>query len=79
MAWFRRSKQNISPDSQKKDLPDGLWEKCPGCGEFIHTKHLAENLWTCIKCNYHSRIGSNEYIIILFYKTYFNILRRIFY
>ncbi|MCH8325985.1 MAG: acetyl-CoA carboxylase carboxyltransferase subunit beta [Bacteroidetes bacterium] len=71
MAWFRRSKQNISPDSQKKDLPDGLWEKCPGCGEFIHTKHLAENLWTCIKCNFHFRIGSKEYINILLDKNSF--------
>jgi len=31
MPWFKRSKDNISPDSQKKDLPDGLWEKCPSC------------------------------------------------
>lgn len=71
MAWFRRSKQNISPDSQKKDLPDGLWEKCPGCSEIIHTKHLAENLWTCLKCNYHFRIGSKEYINILLDKNSF--------
>lgn len=71
MAWFRRSKQNISPDSQKKDLPDGLWEKCPSCGEIIHTKHLAENLWTCFKCNYHFRIGSKEYINILLDKGSF--------
>ncbi len=71
MAWFRRSKQNISPDSQKKDLPDGLWEKCPGCGEIIHTKHLAQNLWTCLKCNYHFRIGSKEYINLLLDKGSF--------
>ncbi len=71
MAWFRRSKQNISPDSQKKDLPDGLWEKCPSCGEIIHTKHLAENLRICFKCNYHFRIGSRDYIKILLDKGTF--------
>jgi len=65
MAWFTRSKQNISPDSQKKDLPDGLWEKCPDCGEIIHKKQLETNLWTCLKCGYHFRIGSSEYIDIL--------------
>jgi acetyl-CoA carboxylase carboxyl transferase subunit beta len=65
MAWFTRSKENISPDSQKKDLPDGLWEKCPSCGEIIHKKQLESNLWTCLKCGYHFRIGSNEYIEIL--------------
>lgn len=65
MAWFKRSKQNISEDSQKKDLPDGMWEKCPGCGEIIHKKQLELNYWTCSKCNYHFRIGSKEYISIL--------------
>ncbi len=71
MAWFRRSKENISPDSQKKDLPDGLWEKCPGCSEIIHKKQLEANLWTCLKCNYHFRIGSQEYIDILLDKGTF--------
>ena len=65
MPWFKRSKDNISPDSQKKDLPDGLWEKCPGCGEIIHKKQLEANLWTCLKCETHFRIGSEEYIQIL--------------
>ncbi|GIK61726.1 MAG: acetyl-CoA carboxylase carboxyltransferase subunit beta [Ignavibacteriota bacterium] len=65
MPWFSRSKDNISPDSQKKDLPDGLWEKCPGCGEIIHKKQLEVNLWTCLKCDHHFRIGSEEYINIL--------------
>lgn len=71
MAWFRRSKENISPDSQKKDLPDGLWDKCPGCGEILHKKQLDTNLWTCVKCNYHFRIGSEEYISFLIDKGSF--------
>ncbi|MCL5031385.1 MAG: acetyl-CoA carboxylase, carboxyltransferase subunit beta [Bacteroidetes bacterium] len=71
MAWFKRSKENISPESQKKDLPDGLWEKCPNCGEIIHKKQLETNLWTCLKCNYHFRIGSKEYIEILLDKGTF--------
>jgi acetyl-CoA carboxylase carboxyl transferase subunit beta len=65
MAWFKRSKENISPDTQKKELPDGLWEKCPGCSEIIHKKQLETNFWTCTKCNYHFRIGSQQYIDIL--------------
>ena len=71
MPWFSRSKDNISPDSQKKDLPDGLWEKCPSCGEIIHRKQLESNLWTCLKCDHHFRIGSNEYITILLDKGSF--------
>lgn len=65
MSWFKRSKDNIAPDNVKKELPDGLWEKCPGCGEIIHKKQLELNLWTCSKCDHHFRIGSNEYISIL--------------
>jgi acetyl-CoA carboxylase carboxyl transferase subunit beta len=71
MPWFRRSKQNIDPETQKKELPDGLWEKCPSCGEIIHKKQLELNYWTCLKCDYHWRIGSKEYISFLFDKGTF--------
>jgi acetyl-CoA carboxylase carboxyl transferase subunit beta len=71
MPWFKRSKENISPDSQKKDLPDGMWDKCPSCGEIIHKKQLETNLWTCLKCGFHFRIGSAEYIGILLDKGTF--------
>jgi acetyl-CoA carboxylase carboxyl transferase subunit beta len=71
MAWFRRSKEKIAADSVKKDLPDGLWEKCPPCGEIIHKKQLEVNLWTCAKCDHHFRIGSSEYISFLLDKNSF--------
>lgn len=76
MPWFRRSKENISPDTQKRDLPDGLWEKCPSCGEIIHKKQLELNLWTCLKCDYHWRIGSKEYISFLLDKNTFKEMDR---
>ncbi len=65
MSWFKRAKKNISPDSQKLDIPDGHWIKCKECGEIVHKKQLEQNLWVCPKCDYHFRIGSNEYISIL--------------
>lgn len=65
MAWFKRKTDNISGDTQKKDLPEGMWEKCPGCGEILHKKQLENNFWVCLKCDYHFRIGSSEYIKIL--------------
>ena len=71
MTWFRRSKENISADNVKKDIPDGMWTKCDGCGEMIHRKQLEENFHTCTKCNYHFRIGSMEYIGILLDKGSF--------
>ena len=76
MPWFSRSKDNISPDSQKKEIPDGLWEKCPGCGEIIYKTQLESNLWTCLKCDHHFRIGSEEYINILLDKGSFKEMHR---
>ena len=71
MAWFKRSKENIQTDGQKKDMPDGMWTKCGGCGEIIHKQQLEQNLWTCPKCNYHFRIGSKEYFGFLLDKHSF--------
>lgn len=71
MGWFKRSKENISPDSIKTDIPDGQWSKCGDCGEIIHNKQLEVNIWVCPKCNYHFRIGSDQYISVLFDKGSF--------
>ena len=76
MPWFKRSKQNIAADTQQKELPAGLWDKCPDCGEIIHKKQLELNLWTCIKCDYHFRISSLDYISFLFDKGSFKEMDR---
>lgn len=66
MPWFKRSKENISPESRKLDIPDGQWIKCENCGEIIHTKQFNDDFWTCYKCSHHSRIGSDQYIKVIF-------------
>lgn len=71
MSWFKRKKENISRDSKKTEIPDGQWSKCEDCGEIIHNKQLEVNLWSCPKCNYHFRIGSEQYISIIFDKGSF--------
>ncbi len=65
MSWFKRSKENIASETQKKEMPDGLWMKCEQCGEIIHKMELEKSYHTCPKCNAHFRIGSKEYIEIL--------------
>ena len=65
MAWFNRSKKNIEGD-QLKEMPEGLWTKCPSCAEVIYKDQLEGNYFTCFKCSYHFRIGSDVYIWILF-------------
>lgn len=38
---------------RKRDIPDGLWLKCPGCQEIIFKQELDSNLGVCPKCGYH--------------------------
>ena len=66
MAWFKRSEKNILTDTPKQDLPDGMWTKCDECGEMMHKKQWESNSYTCIKCGYHFRVGSEEYFKLLF-------------
>jgi acetyl-CoA carboxylase carboxyl transferase subunit beta len=67
MSWFRRIKEGITTStSEKKETPEGLWYKCPTCKNIAPTKEHEENLWVCVKCDYHERIGSEEYFRILF-------------
>jgi acetyl-CoA carboxylase carboxyl transferase subunit beta len=66
MPWFKRNKENISTESPKKDLPDGMWVKCDECGEIIHKKQWEANSYVCIKCDFHFKIGSEEYFNLLF-------------
>ncbi|HOV92586.1 MAG TPA: acetyl-CoA carboxylase, carboxyltransferase subunit beta [Candidatus Kapabacteria bacterium] len=70
MAWFVRSEKNIAETSPAY-MPDGLWTKCPSCGQMLYKKQLEENYFTCNKCGYHFRISSNDYIEILIDKDTF--------
>lgn len=65
--WFKRRKKGIlTSTAEKKEAPDGLWIKCPNCKYTCTVLELKENTYTCPKCNYHHRIGSQEYFDILF-------------
>lgn len=45
---------------KRKDMPPGLWLKCPGCGEMVFRKQVAELLEACPKCNYHFRLAAQQ-------------------
>jgi len=64
MSWFRKIEQGLSRDV-KRDMPDGLWRKCDGCGEIVYERVIHRNNWTCIKCGYHFIVSAREYISIL--------------
>jgi acetyl-CoA carboxylase carboxyl transferase subunit beta len=67
MGWFKRLKDGIQTNSKnKKDVPVGVWHKCERCKEANTSKELKDNFYKCVKCNYHSRIGSAEYFELIF-------------
>lgn len=67
MAWFKREKKGISTSTEeKKEAPDGLWNKCPNCKKALHSADLIENKYVCHYCDYHLRVGSKEYFEVLF-------------
>jgi acetyl-CoA carboxylase carboxyl transferase subunit beta len=48
--------------TKKREMPEGLWTKCPSCDAMLFDKELDENLKVCIKCGHHFPIGSRERI-----------------
>lgn len=67
MGWFTRVKEGITTATEeKKETPEGLWYKCPECSEIMTSDDHENALWVCAKCNYHEKIGSEEYFAILF-------------
>jgi acetyl-CoA carboxylase carboxyl transferase subunit beta len=67
MSWFKRVKDGITTSTEdKKTLPDGLWHKCPRCKKALLASDHEANCFVCPSCNYHDKIGSEEYFNILF-------------
>jgi acetyl-CoA carboxylase carboxyl transferase subunit beta len=79
-SWFKRIKKGIlTSTAEKKETPEGLWSKCPECGDICTVTELRENLFVCPKCAHHHRIGSSEYFEIIFddnkYEVFFENIR----
>jgi acetyl-CoA carboxylase carboxyl transferase subunit beta len=61
-AAFGKKPSFESSKTRKKEIPEGLWTKCPGCEGMIFDKDLDENLKVCPKCGHHFSIGARERI-----------------
>jgi acetyl-CoA carboxylase carboxyl transferase subunit beta len=46
----------------KSNVPEGLWTKCPGCGEVVTKAEFEQNLQVCPKCDHHLTLGAAERI-----------------
>ncbi|MEC8705747.1 MAG: acetyl-CoA carboxylase, carboxyltransferase subunit beta [Candidatus Neomarinimicrobiota bacterium] len=65
MAWFSRKDKNISTDASKKDIPSGLWTKCPSCSEIQYKPELEKTFFVCSHCSHHFRMTPNFYFDLL--------------
>lgn len=63
MAFFARKR--FSGSRREKTIPDGLWLKCPGCGQTVYRDEVVENLNVCPHCGHHNRMPARDRIAAL--------------
>jgi acetyl-CoA carboxylase carboxyl transferase subunit beta len=50
---------------KRRELPAGLWTKCPGCEEIIHNLEIERNLRICPKCEHHFPVTAKDRIELM--------------
>jgi acetyl-CoA carboxylase carboxyl transferase subunit beta len=65
--WFshKRKYATIPSPNSKRDIPEGLMNKCPKCGTIQFTKELEKNFKVCSSCGYHMKLSAYERIQLL--------------
>jgi len=48
--------------TRKKEMPEGLWTKCPGCSEYAFNKELESRQMVCKQCGHHFGITAHQRI-----------------
>ncbi len=67
MAWFKKTRKPIETSADKASrVPEGLWVKCPSCGQVLYNKDLIANLQVCPKCAHHFRMNAADRLAMLF-------------
>ena len=61
-SGFVKKPKLTASKSRKKEIPEGLWVKCPKCSTMLYDKELDENLKVCAHCHHHFPIGARERI-----------------
>ncbi|MGH8751119.1 MAG: acetyl-CoA carboxylase, carboxyltransferase subunit beta [Burkholderiales bacterium] len=63
MSWLQKllpPKIKRTPSGAKKNVPEGLWTKCPSCEAVLYRSELENNLSVCPKCGHHNRLNARE-------------------
>ena len=56
MAKKTKSKWNGFSLKPRKEMPEGLWTKCPACEHMLYKSAVEKNLNVCPECDHHFRI-----------------------
>ncbi len=58
MSWLEKLMPSRirTEGTNKRKVPEGLWDKCASCGAVLYRSDLERNLQVCPKCNHHMRI-----------------------
>jgi acetyl-CoA carboxylase carboxyl transferase subunit beta len=57
--------ERVAPPRRNVDVPEGLWLKCPACGEMLYRKKMEENCHACPECRHHFRVNAQQRIDML--------------
>ncbi|CAC9495277.1 Acetyl-coenzyme A carboxyl transferase beta chain (EC [uncultured Gammaproteobacteria bacterium] len=57
MSWLEKILPSITSVA-KKNIPEGLWRKCPKCETTLYSEELEGLDYVCPKCDYHMRISA---------------------
>jgi len=55
---FAKKPKLAGAKSKKREIPEGLWSKCPKCSTMVFDKELEENLKICTNCQYHFPVSA---------------------
>lgn len=53
-------------ENKKKEIPSGIWNKCPSCEVTLYEPELIRNQYVCPKCSNHLRIGARHRLNLFF-------------
>ncbi|MFM1824633.1 MAG: acetyl-CoA carboxylase, beta (carboxyltransferase) subunit [Pseudomonadota bacterium] len=66
MSWLKNvippKIKRIVGSVSKKNIPEGLWCKCPSCQAVLYRTDLEQNMEVCPKCSFHNRISARARI-----------------
>src|SRR5438046_8251942 len=54
-----------APKLHKEGVPEGLWMRCPECGDMLFRKVVEEALHVCPNCQHHFRLDARTRIVHL--------------